>query len=57
MRVEIVRDKQCSVRGEGPAPNGVTLEAIRRECIRYAVASPHRIYLDGILVAEAEPVK
>ena len=57
MRVEIFRDNQWSVRGEGPAPNGVTLEAIRRECIRYAVASPHRIYLDGVLVAEAEPGK
>ena len=57
MRVEIFRDNQWSVRSEGPAPNGVTLEAIRRECIRYAVASPHRIYLDGVLVAESEPGK
>lgn len=57
MRVEIFRDNQWLVRGEGPAPDNVTLEAIRRECIRYAVVSPHRIYLDGVLVAEAEPGK
>ena len=57
MRVEIFRDNQWSVRGEGPLSDAVTREAIRRECLRYAVASPHRIYLDGKLVAQAEPGK
>lgn len=53
LRIEYYRDGEWRVRSEGPFAG--TVEQIKAALPQYALQYPHRAYLDGELVAEAQP--
>ncbi len=56
IRIEMDRGAGWELRAEGDVPEAEP-DRVRADLLAYAVLYPHRGYLDGQLVGEAQPVR